>query len=133
MNLRFWGVLIVGLHGGAAIWHLVVTARAVPSAGVMSLTLPITLIALVHAAVMFIAWLTAPRIVAWILSAFFIAMLIFDLYEHFLGAVPTNIFHVAPGEWVGLFRVSVFALLALELVGIAVASRWLTSPHAAES
>lgn len=132
MNSRLCMIAIVGLHGGAAIWHLMVTAKAVPAAGVMSLTLPITLIALVHAAVMFVGWLAAPRIARWILSAFFVAMLIFDLYEHFLGAVPTNIFHVASGEWVGVFRVSVLALLTLEILGIVVASRRLASPRAAE-
>jgi hypothetical protein len=40
-----------------------------------------------------------------------------DLYEHFLHASQNNVFMVAPGAWTAVFNVSVFILLALEIVG----------------
>ena len=40
-----------------------------------------------------------------------------DLYEHFLHASQNNVFMVARGDWTVVFDVSVFILLALEIVG----------------
>jgi hypothetical protein len=40
-----------------------------------------------------------------------------DLYEHFLHASQNNVFMVASGAWTAIFKLSVFILLALEIVG----------------
>lgn len=132
MKFRLLGIVIVALHGGGAIWHLIIAAKAVPESAPASLTVPLTMIAVVHAAVIAAVWLVAPRIGAWITAVFFLALLALDLYEHFLGPVPTNVFRLRPGEWATAFRVSVFALLVLEIVGIALSSRILANARRME-
>lgn len=48
----------------------------------------------------------------------FLAALGADLYEHFVQSAPNNVFMAASGAWTAWFDVSVFALAALEVLGI---------------
>lgn len=125
MSLRAAGALLVLAHGAIGEWHLIVAAKAAPTAGPASLALPLTIIGIVHVIFAIVAWMAAPRASGWVLTVFFAAVLVFELYEHFLGAVPTNIFHLAPGEWAAQFRVSVYLLLASEMLGLWTGTRLL--------
>ncbi len=126
IKARLFGVFLVLAHGAIGDWHLIVAARAVPASAPMSLTLPLAMIALLHIAVAVVAWLGPARPAGLVLLVFFAAVLVFDLYEHFLGPELNNIFRVAPGEWRSEFQTSVLLLLASELLGLWAATRlWL--------
>lgn len=125
MNSRLLGVLLVIAHGAIADWHLAVAAKAVPATAPANLAVPLTLIALVHIVIAVAAWAAAPAARGRLLSIFFALSLLFNVYEHFLGPEPNSIFRVAPGEWAGTFRISVFILTATEIIGLWLGARLL--------
>jgi hypothetical protein len=61
-------------------------------------------------------WKLSDKLIGLVSLIFFLAALTADLYEHFLHASGNNVFMVAPGDWTAWFSVSVFILLALEIL-----------------
>jgi RNA polymerase sigma-70 factor (ECF subfamily) len=62
-------------------------------------------------------WKLFDRFTGFVLSAFFGVALGAGIYEHFLGSGLNNIFRVAPTDWTAVFRVSVFLLVIIEVLG----------------
>ena len=79
--------------------------------------LAIALITLGHLVVSAAVWWLSNKFAGAILLIFLLLALSADLYEHFLHASSNNVFTVASGDWTARFNVSVFVLLALEIVG----------------
>lgn len=113
-------MLVLSAHWIVAIGHLFLAAQILPAPNNTVGSLAIILITAGHLIVSLAVWKLGERISGLILVIFFLAAMSADLYEHFLHASLNNIFMVASGSWTGGFDVSVFALLALELVGCAL-------------
>jgi hypothetical protein len=113
-TLALWVVIA---HWVVAIGHLFLAARVLPPPNNNVSWLAITLITLGHLAVSIALWTLGDKIAGLVSLIFFLAALGADLYEHFLHASANNVFMVAPGGWIAPFDVSVFILLALEIVG----------------
>ncbi|MGA9688091.1 MAG: hypothetical protein WBQ81_15150 [Candidatus Sulfotelmatobacter sp.] len=62
-------------------------------------------------------WKLSDKVAGLVSVIFFLAAMSADLYEHFLHASQNNVFMVARGDWTAIFNVSVFILLALEILG----------------
>ena len=114
---RTLALLVVVAHWIVAIGHLFLAARVLPPPNNNVSWLALTLITLGHLAVSIALWTLSDKIAGLVSLIFFLAALGADLYEHFLHASANNIFMVAPGDWTARFDVSVFVLLALEIVG----------------
>jgi hypothetical protein len=110
-------LLVVVAHWIVAIGHLFLAAKVLPPPNNTVSWLAITLITLGHLTVSIALWTLSDKIAGLVSLIFFLAALSADLYEHFLHASANNVFMVAPGHWTAPFDVSVFALLALEIVG----------------
>ena len=116
-KLRALALAIVAAHWIVAIWHLFLAARILPAPNDHVGGLAIVLISAGHLTVAIALWKLSNPIAGWVSSIFFLAALGADLYEHFLQAAPNNVFMVTRGEWTAWFVASVFALLALEIMG----------------
>jgi len=110
-------LLVVIAHWGVAVSHLFLAARVLAAPNDKVSWLAVTLITLGHSAVFIALWKLSDRLTGLVSLIFFLAALGADLYEHFLHASANNVFMVAPGDWTVPFDVSVFILLALEILG----------------
>jgi hypothetical protein len=110
-------LLVIGAHWVVAVWHLFLAARVLPAPNNTVGWLAITLITLGHLGVAVALWKLSDKLAGSVSLIFFLAALGADLYEHFLHASLNNIFILAPGDGTALFKVSVFVLLALEILG----------------
>jgi hypothetical protein len=116
-KLRTLAFGVVVAHWIDAIWHLFLAARILPAPNNTVGSPGITFITLGHLALFIVIWKLSARLSGLISLIFFLLAMAADLYEHFIQAAPNNVFMVAPGEWRLLFDVSVFLLLALEILG----------------
>lgn len=114
---RSLALLVVVAHWMFAVWHLFLAAKILPAPDNKVSWLAITLITSGHLVVSAALWKLGDRLTGLVSLVFFLAALGADLYEHFLHASANNIFMVAPGDGTALFHTSVFALLALEILG----------------
>jgi hypothetical protein len=110
-------LLVVVAHWIVAVGHLFLAAEVLPPPNNQVGWLAVTLITLGHLAVSLALWTLSDRIAGLVSLIFFLAAFSADLYEHFLHASANNVFTVASGGWTAPFDVSVFILLALEIVG----------------
>jgi hypothetical protein len=115
-KLRRLALLVVAAHWMVAIWHLFMAAKVVPAPNNSVSGLGITFITLGHLLMCIVLWRLRDRLSGLILLLFFLAAGTADTYEHFVHAAPNNVFRVS-GNWTVPFDVSVFGLLALEILG----------------
>jgi len=121
---RIVTLLLVVLHWMVAIWHLFLTANILPAPNNTVSWQGITFITLGHLLMCLVLWKLRDKISGFVSLLFFLAAGAADVYEHFVQAAPNNVFMVAAGNWTTLWEVSVFALLALEILGC-VPGIWL--------
>ena len=114
---RTLALLVVAAHWIVAIWHLFLAAKILPAPNNHVSWLAVILITSGHACVSILVSKLSDKVAGFVALIFFLAAMSADLYEHFLHASQNNIFMVAPGDWTAVFNVSVFILLALEIVG----------------
>jgi hypothetical protein len=110
-------LLVVAAHCIVAIWHLFLAARILPAPNNHVGWLAIVLITSGHMVVSILLWKLSDKVAGFVSVIFFLAAMSADLYEHFLHASQNNVFMVARGDWTAIFNLSVFILLALEIVG----------------
>jgi hypothetical protein len=110
-------LLTVVAHWVVAIGHLFLAESVVPASNNRVGWLAIVLISSGHLAVFLAIWKLRERFAGLLSLIFFLAALSADVYEHFVHPAPNNIFMVASTDWTAWFIASVFALLALELLG----------------
>jgi hypothetical protein len=133
-------LIAVIAHWVVAVLHLFLAAKVLPAANNNVSWLAITLITLGHFVVSIALWKLSDRLIGLVSLIFFLAALSADLYEHFVHASANNVFLVAPGDWTAQFDVSVFSLLALEILGCMLgilllgrrAGRWLRPRQAGQ-
>ena len=114
---RTLALLVVVAHWIVAVGHLFLAARVLPAPNNHVSWLAITLITVGHLAVSIALWKLSDKLAGLVSLIFFLAASGADLYEHFLHASANNVFMVASGDATAWFDASVFALLALEIVG----------------
>jgi len=114
---RTLALLVVAAHWIVAIWHLFLAAKILPAPNNHVSWLAIILITSGHVGISILLWKLRDKLAGLVSLIFFLAAMSADLYEHFLHASQNNVFMVAPGDWSAIFNVSVFILLALEIVG----------------
>jgi len=122
---RMSTLLVVVAHWMVAIVHLFLAANVLPAPNNHVSGLAITLITSGHLVVSVALWKLSDTPAGAVSLIFFLAALGADLYEHFLHASANNIFMVTPGDWTAAFNLSVFILLALEIVGCLLGIRLL--------
>ena len=110
-------LLVVLAHWVDAVWHLFLTANILPAPNNHVAWLGVTLISLGHLALALAIWKLSDKVAGWVSLVFFLAAMGADVYEHFVQTAPNNVLMVAAGQWTTLFEVSVFVLLALEILG----------------
>jgi len=110
-------LLVVVAHWVVAISHLFFAANVLPGPDNKVSLMAVVLITLGHVIVSIALWSLGEKAGGWVLVAFFLAASAADLYEHFLHTSPNNIFMVERGGWTVWFDVTVFILLALEILG----------------
>lgn len=120
-KLRRFALLVVVGHWFIAVWHLFLAANVLAAPDNKVSWLAIVFISGGHLAVSIVLWTLKDKFAGSVTVIFFLAALGADLYEHFLHASANNIFMVAPGNWTAGFDASVFALLALEVLGCVLA------------
>jgi hypothetical protein len=114
---RMLTLQVVVAHWIVAVLHLFLAAKVLPPPNNSVSWLAITLITFGHLAVSIAVWKLSDRLAGLVSLIFFLAAFSADLYEHLLHASANNVFMLAPGSWTPRFDVSVFVLLALEVVG----------------
>lgn len=122
-NARSLGLLVVLAHWIVAVLHLFLAAQILPAPNNRVSSLAIILISCGHAVVSVALWTLSDKISGLTMLIFFLAAFAADLYEHFLHASANNVFMAAPGNWTAWFDLSVFALLALEILGCSLGIR----------
>ncbi|MFZ0536815.1 MAG: hypothetical protein WAM47_08125 [Candidatus Sulfotelmatobacter sp.] len=114
---RTLALLVVAAHWMVAIWHLFLAAKVLPAPNNHVSWAATILITSGHAVVSILLWKLSDKVAGFVSVIFFLAAMSADLYEHFLHASQNNVFMVASGDWTAIFNVSVFILLALEILG----------------
>src|SRR5580658_1811916 len=114
---RTLALAVIAGHCIVAIWHLFLAARILPAPNNHVSWLAIVLITSGHAVVSILLWKLSDKVAGFVSVIFFLAAMSADLYEHFLHASQNNVFMLARGDWTAIFSVSVFILLALEILG----------------
>ena len=114
---RTLALLVVAAHWIVAIWHLFLAAKILPAPNNHVSWLAIVLITSGHVVVSILLWKLSDKVAGFVSLIFFLAAMSADLYEHFLHASQNNVFMVARGDWTTIFNISVFILLALEILG----------------
>lgn len=117
---RILALLVVFTHWTIAIWHLFLAADVLPAPNNHVTWLAVILLTLLHWGVLIALWTASERLIGFVTLIFFLAALSADLYEHFLQPSLNNVFMVLPGPWTTWFNVSVFILLALEILGCSI-------------
>jgi hypothetical protein len=116
-RVRTLALLIVLAHWLVAIVHLFFAAKVLPPPSNSVSGLAITFITLGHLVAFIALWKLSDRLSGCVSLVFFLAAMSADLYEHFLHASGNNVFMVASSDWTARFDISVFILLALEILG----------------
>lgn len=123
---RTLALLVVAAHCIVAIWHLFLAAKILPAPNNHVTPLAVILITSGHVVASILLWKLSDKVVGFASMIFFLAAMSADLYEHFLHASLNNVFMVARGGWTAIFDVSVFILLALEIVGCLLGTAMLS-------
>lgn len=123
---RTLALLVVAAHWMVAVWHLFLAAKVLAAPNNHVSSLAIILITSGHVIVSILLWKLSDKVAGFVSMIFFLAALSADLYEHFLHASQNNVFMLARGDWTVIFDVSVFILLALEIVGCSLGSVMLS-------
>ncbi len=125
---RTLALMVVVAHWIIAVVHLFFAAEVLPAPNNDVSWLAILLITLGHACALMALWKLGDKISGVVTLIFFLCALSADLYEHFLHTSANNVLMVAAGHWTAWFDVSVFALLALEILacslGILLIGGW---------
>ena len=116
-TIRMLALSIAVAHWVVAILHLFFAAKVLPAPNTNVSWMAVALITLGHVGVSVALWKLSDKYAGSVALIFFLAALGADLYEHFLHASANNIFTVSSGDWSAPFDVSVFILLALEILG----------------
>jgi hypothetical protein len=112
------------------IWHAYLAAKVNPAlpaadfARIAGISGALTLAGIV------LLWTRLPKIGSVVLIAVFLIGLVIGSAEHFFVAGPNNIFDVINNHWTAPFKISVWALLVVEIAGLAAAARVLVAPRA---
>lgn len=114
---KVFGFVVIAAHWAAAVGHLLVTAKVLAPPDNNVNLFVIGMLSVVHLAVSVAWWRVPSKPAGLILSTFFVAVLGFGIYEHFLHAGANNVFMVIPGPWRAPFDASVALLMALEILG----------------
>ena len=117
-RLRTLLQLVVAAHWVIAIWHLFLAANVLSAPDNHVRWLAVVLLTLLHWGALMLLWKVRDRFVGLVLLIFFSAALSADLYEHFLHASLNNVFMVLSSDWTTWFKVSVYILLGLEILGL---------------
>jgi hypothetical protein len=110
-------LLVVAGHWAVAVGHLFLAANVLAPPDNKVSWVAVALMSLGHAGVSVALWKLGDRLAGLVSLLFFLAASGADLFEHFPHASANNIFMVAPGNRTPWFDASVFALLALEILG----------------
>ena len=113
-------LLAVAAHWIVAVWHLFLAAKILPAPSNSVSWVVIVFFTLGHLSLLVAVWKLRDKLSGLVASIVFLAALGADLYEHFVQVAPNNVFMAASGAWTAWFDVSVFALLALEILGISL-------------
>jgi hypothetical protein len=114
---RMFVLLVVVAHWAVAISHLFLAANVLPAPNNQVSWVAIGFITLGHLVMSLALWKLGDLLAAIVTIVFFLGALTADFYEHFLHPSLNNIFMVLPGDWTAIFKISVFLLLALEILG----------------
>lgn len=113
-------LLAVAAHWMVAVWHLFLAAKILPAPSNSVSRLVIVFFTLGHLSLLVAVWKLRDKLSGLVASTVFLAALGADLYEHFVQVAPNNVFMAASGGWTAWFDASVFALVALEILGISL-------------
>lgn len=114
-------LLAVVAHWIVAVWHLFLAARILPAPSNSVSWVVIVFFTLGHLSVLVAVWKLSDKLAGLVALIVFLAALGADLYEHFVQVAPNNVFMAAAsGAWNAWFDISVFALVALEILGISL-------------
>lgn len=119
--MKIWRSLILLIaiaHWAVAIGHLFLAAEVLPAPEDHVSWLAVVFISVGHLIVASVTFTLGARTAGLLALVFFVAALGADVYEHFLHPSGNNVLMVAPGAWTRWFDVSVFILLALEIMGL---------------
>src|SRR5215471_17875572 len=104
-----------------AVWHLFLAARILPAPSNSVSWVVIVFFTLGHLSVFVAVWKLSEKLAGLVALIVFLGALGADPYEHFVQVAPNNVFMVAASSaWSAWFDVSVFALMALEILGISL-------------
>lgn len=117
---RTLALLAVVAHWIVAVWHLFLAARILPAPSNSVSWVVIVFFTLGHLSVLVGVWKLSEKLAGLVALIAFLAALGADLYEHFVQVAPNNVFMATSGAWTAWFDVSVFALVALEILGISL-------------
>ena len=113
-------LLAVAAHWIVAVWHLFLAAKILPPPSDSVSWVVIVFFTLGHLSLLVAVWKLRDKLSGLVASIVFLAALGADLYEHFVQVAPNNVFMAASGAWTAWFDASVFALVALEILGISL-------------
>ena len=113
-------LLAVAAHWIVAVWHLFLAAKILPPPSNSVSWVVIVSFTLGHLSLLVAVWKLRDKLSGLVASIVFLAALGADLYEHFVQVAPNNVFMAASGAWTAWFDASVFALVALEILGISL-------------
>jgi len=109
------------------VWHAYLAQKVNPAIPVAQ-TLEIAAIAgTLTTAGLALLWTRHLKIGSLVLIAVFVIGLVIGGAEHFVVAGPNNVFDVGASDWAAPFKISVWVLLAIEVVGLAAAGRLLAA------
>ena len=117
---RMLVLLAVAAHWIVAVWHLFLAAKILPAPSNSVSWVVIVFFTLAHLSLLVAVWNLRDKLSGLVASIVFLAALGADLYEHFVQVAPNNVFMAASGAWTAWFDASVFALVALEILGISL-------------
>lgn len=119
-NPRTLILLAVAAHWTVAVWHLFLAAKILPAPSNSVSWVVIVFFTLGHLSALVAVWKLGDKLAGLVALVLFLAALGADLDEHFVQIAPNNVFMAASGAWTAWFDVSVFALVALEILGISL-------------
>lgn len=126
---RILALLVVIAHWLIAIWHLFLTAKILPAPNNTVSWQGIMFITLGHLLLSIVLWKLSDKVSGLISLLFFLAVGAAEVYEHFVHPALNNVFMVRPGNWTHLWEVSVFGLLAFEILGCLLGILLLTGRY----
>lgn len=115
----------------AVVWHLYLVAKLQPATPVAGSIRIAAIAGALTLAGLVLLWMRWHKTGSLLLAAMFANGLVIGSLEHFFVAGPFNVFDVGDGAWTLLFKVSVAALVILEVAGLSASGRMLITRPAA--